>query len=311
MSGPQSSVTSSAPGATVQPFITQGLQEAQRLYQTSPIQPYTGQMYVAPSQATQQALQLAQQRATAGSPLAQAAMQQQQQTISGDYLGMNPFFEGAFQAASRPVQQSFQDAMANLSSQASRAGRYGSGAMQQLQARATEQLAEQLSNIGGTLAFRGYESERARQEEAARAAPAMAQSEYQDIQRLLSTGQAAESYDQARIAADMARFQQQQMAPYANLQSYLSSVYGAPAGQQVTTTYEPNKLLEGLGLALAGSTLLSDPNSPLKGALGQLGGAGTAVFDWLRGQFGGTNSYGVTPAQAAANLSAIERSMGG
>jgi hypothetical protein len=140
----------------------------------------------------------------------------------------------------------------------------------------------------------------------------MAQSEYQDIQRLLSTGQAAESYDQAKIAADMARFQQQQMAPYANLQSYLSSVYGAPAGQQVTTTYEPNKLLEGLGGALVGSTLLTDPNSPLKAALSQLGTAGTALFDFLKGQFGGgTNSYGVTPAQAAANLATVERSMGG
>jgi len=243
-------------------------------------------MYVGPSQATQQALQLAQQRALAGSPLSQAALQQQQRTVEGGYLGMNPFFEGAFQAAAQPVTREFQQQMANIESQASRAGRYGSGAMQQLQGRASENLATALANIGGTLGFRGYESERARQEEAARAAPALAQTQYQDLQRLLSAGQAGESYEQAKLAADMARYQQQQMAPYAALQSYLGSVYGAPAGQTVSTQYEPNKLLEGLGLALAGSTLLSDPNSPLKGALGSLGDAGTAVFDWLKGTFG-------------------------
>jgi hypothetical protein len=114
------------------------------------------------------------------------------------------------------------------------------------------------------------------------------------------------------MAGEMAKFQAQEMQPYANLQSYLSSVYSAPAGQQVTTTYEPNKLLEGLGGALVGSTLLTDPNSPLKAALSQLGTAGTALFDFLKGQFGGgTNSYGVTPAQAAANLATVERSMGG
>jgi len=269
-------------------------------------------MYVGPSQATQQALQLAQERAIAGSPLSQAALEQQQRTVGGEYLGMNPFFQGAFQAAAQPVTRAFQEQISNISSAASRAGRYGSGAMQQLQDRATEQLATQLSNIGGTLGFRGYEAERARQEEAARLAPSLAQTQYQDIQRLLATGQAGESYEQAKLAADMARYQQQQMAPYAALQSYLGAVYGAPAGQQVTTVYEPNKLLEGLGVALAGSTLLSDPNSPLKGALSGLGQAGTAVFDWLKGQFGGgTNSYGVTPSQAAANLAAIERSMGG
>jgi hypothetical protein len=49
------------------PYITYALGEAQRLYQGMPTAPET--LAVAPSEATQQALQMAQQRAIAGSPL--------------------------------------------------------------------------------------------------------------------------------------------------------------------------------------------------------------------------------------------------
>jgi hypothetical protein len=310
MSGPQSSVVSSAPGT--QSYINTGLTEAQRLFNLKGPDVYSGNWYVSQDPATKSALDLAKTQAQSTSTLADAAALTAGKTLRGEYLGMNPFFEGAFKSATAPITQSFQDAMANLSSQASRAGRYGSGAMQQLQARATNQLAEQLSNIGGTLAFKGYESERERQQAALQNAQNLANLEYYDINKLLSVGQAQETYEREKLAGEMAKFQAQEMQPYANLQSYLSSVYSAPAGQQVTTTYEPNKLLEGLGGALVGSTLLTDPNSPLKAALSQLGTAGTALFDFLKGQFGGgTNSYGVTPAQAAANLATVERSMGG
>lgn len=279
MSGPTASTVTSAPGAGVQPFVQFGLQEAQRLYQQNPIQAYQGPMYVEPSQATQTALQAAAGRAMTGSPLQQAALQQQLGTVSGQYLGMNPFFQGAFQAAAAPVTRTFQDEMARITSEASRAGRYGSGAMQQLQERSAGKLAEALSNIGGTLGFRGYEAERARQEEAARAAPALAQTEYQDIQRLLSTGQAQEAYQQARIAADMARFQQQQMAPYASLQSFLSGVYGAPAGQTVQTEYAQNPLMQAVGAGIAGGTLFGE-----NGQLNIPAGVGSALLAYLLGR---------------------------
>lgn len=261
MSGPSSSTVTSAPGATVQPYIQQGLQAAQQLYQQGPIQPYAGQRYVSPSEATQQALQMAQTRATAGSPLSQAALQQQQNVVGGQYLGMNPFFQGAFAAAKAPIEEAFQNQIANITSQASRAGRYGSGAAQQLQERAATGLARELSNIGGTLAFRGYESERARQEAAAQMAPTLAQTEYQDINKLLAVGQGQEAYEQARIASEMQKYNEQQMAPYAALQSFLGSVYGAPAGQTVSTQYETDPLMQSLGAAIAGGAVLGSDGS--------------------------------------------------
>jgi len=261
MSGPSSSTVTSAPGATVSPYIQQGLQAAQQLYQQGPIQPYAGQRYVSPSEATQQALQMAQTRAMTGSPLLQAALQQQQNVVGGQYLGMNPFFQGAFAAAKAPIEEAFQNQIANITSQASRAGRYGSGAAQQLQERAATGLARELSNIGGTLAFRGYESERGRQEAAAQMAPTLAQTEYQDISKLLAVGQGREAYEQARIASEMQKYGEQQMAPYAALQSFLGSVYGAPSGQTVSTQYTSDPTLQSLGAALAGGAVLGSDGS--------------------------------------------------
>ncbi len=73
------------------PYITYSLGEAQRLYKAMPGAPET--LAVSPSAATQQALQMAQQRAVGGSPLLKAAQEEQLATIQG--RGVNPFLGGA------------------------------------------------------------------------------------------------------------------------------------------------------------------------------------------------------------------------
>jgi hypothetical protein len=67
------------------PYITYGLEEAKRLYQNMPQAPST--LAVGPSAQTLQAMQLAQQRAMAGSPL----LAQAQNTISQQMGYMNPY----------------------------------------------------------------------------------------------------------------------------------------------------------------------------------------------------------------------------
>ena len=74
----------------VRPFVEYGLQEAKGLYQTQGPNYYPYQTYVGPSTQTQTALQSAQNRALAGSPLVPAAQQQLQNTIQGQFLGNNP-----------------------------------------------------------------------------------------------------------------------------------------------------------------------------------------------------------------------------
>lgn len=220
--------TTTAIDPTIQPYLSYGLGEAQKLYQAGGPQYYTGQTYVSPSQTTQAGLQALEQRAMQGSPLVGQAQQQLQGTIGGNYLSGNPFFQGAFAPAAQAATQQFQTAIGDIGSAASKAGRYGSGAMGTLQDRASGQLAQSLTNTAGQLAYQNYADERARQQAATMAAPAMAQADYQDIQNLLSAGQAREGYTGQQLQADIARFNFGQQAPQQNLATFLSSVYGNP-----------------------------------------------------------------------------------
>jgi hypothetical protein len=263
----------------MKPFIQYGLEEATRLYQNPDIpQYYPGQTYVGPSQQTQAALAAAQQRATMGNPLVPAAQQAAQQTIQGGFLGGNPFFEGAFKGATQGAQTAYQDATQLALSNASRAGRYGSGAMGTALDRAGGVFANALTNTAGQLAYQNYDTERGRQQAMIGAAPGLASADYADIGQLMQTGQIAEGYQDVALQDAVNRFNFQQQAPYMKLQSYLSGAYGAPMGTQgsvTTPTYGRNQAAGALGGAASGAALGSSfgPYGTAIGAgVGLLGG---------------------------------------
>jgi hypothetical protein len=230
--------TTSTIDPTIQPFLQYGLTQAQQLYQGGGPQYYSGQTYVSPSQQTQTGLQALEARASQGNPLLQSAQGQLQNTISGGFLQGNPFFQGAFQPAAQAAQSRFEQTLGDVGSAASRAGRYGGGAMNTLQDRASGQFAKSLADTAGQLAYQNYAQERGMQQQATMAAPAMAQADYQDIQNMLAAGQAREGYTGAQQQADIARFNFGQNQPQQNLQNYLSLVYGNPLGRvgQSTTS---------------------------------------------------------------------------
>ena len=215
----QTVTSTTEPSAVLKPYLQYGLAEAQRLYQAG------GTPVVGPSATTQQAMEAMQNRALQGSPLLGAAQAQQMGTVQGDYLSGNPFFQGAFQPAAQQATSAFNQAIGNIGSQASRAGRYGSGAMGDLQTQAAGQLAQSLTNTAGQLAYQNYAQERARQEAAASGAPQLGAADYGDIQKLLGVGQLGEQYQQAAYAQ-----------PQQALSSFLSGIYGSPMGQTGTTT---------------------------------------------------------------------------
>ena len=272
--------TSTQIDPTIQPFLSYGLGEAQRLYGTGGPQYYPGQTYVAPSQTTQSGLQALEQRAMQGSPLVGQAQQQIGSTISGNYLSGNPFFQGAFAPAAQAATQQFQTAIGDIGSAASRAGRYGSGAMGTLQDRASGQLAQQLSNTAGQLAYQNYADERGRQQAATMAAPGFAQADYQDIQNLLAAGQAREGYTGQQLQSDMSRFNFQQQAPQQNLATFLSSVYGNPMAtlksQTQTGSADTSNLQNLLGIAAVGGGLYKN----LGGASG-ISNLTSGISNWL------------------------------
>jgi hypothetical protein len=222
----------------LKPYVTFGLEEAKGLYKGAGPDYYPGQTYVSPSGQTTQALQLAEQRALAGSPLQQAALQQQAGTVGGQYLGANPYLQAALKPAQQATQQAYYDAINEARSNLSMGGRYGSGAQTELESRAQQNLANALAGQAGQLAYQNYATERGRQEAAAMGAPGLAASEYADINQLLQTGKAGEAYEQAALEADVARFNFGQQKPYEKLSSYLGAVYGAPVPIQESSTQE-------------------------------------------------------------------------
>ncbi len=269
---------------SMRPFVEYGLQEARGLYESQLPQFYPGQTYVGPSQLTESALRMAQQRALTGSPLIQqsqqtaqalqtalnpalgaygeiynratqnpatgfyqnvaaggmtdvanqqranqlygqaaagdpsanfyramqqgafqnAAMQGTGATASGAYLGGNPFFQGAFTAGTRQAQDVFNRGIQDVSSQASKAGRYGSGAMGQLQDRAASQFAQAVTDTASKLAYENYAAERAMQEAAMGRLGALSQ---QDIQNRLTGAQGLSGAAQQTLANQMAAMQ--------------------------------------------------------------------------------------------------------
>lgn len=326
--------TTTALDPAIQPYLTYGLTEAQKLYQSGGPQYYPGQTYVSQSDATQTGLQALTQRATQGNPLLAQAQQAvggllqgsynpatdgTQATASGQYLSGNPFFQGAFQPAAQAATQQFQKAISDVSSAASKAGRYGSGAMQNLQGQASNQLAQQLANTAGQLAYQNYATERGLQETAlgrlgalsqqdvanrmaaASMAPQLGAADYQDIQNLLQAGQLQEGYTGQQQQADIARFNFLQNQPQQNLQNYMSLVYGNPLGKVSTSTQtgtaDTSTLQNVLGTAatlgglyknLGGSTGISDLWSGVSNWLSpQQSWSGTSLAPFFSGT-GGT-----------------------
>jgi hypothetical protein len=222
----------------IRPYVTYGLNEAVDLYKSGVPNYYPGQTYIDPSQQTQAALQAQQTRALQGNPLLPAAQQQQQSVIGGQYLANNPFFNQALQGAGQAATSQYFDAINQAQSGASQAGRYGSGAQENLFNRAGTTLANTLANTAGNLAFQNYGAERGRQEAAAMNAPQLAMADYGDIAQLRDVGQTAEDYQQAALQGDIARFDFEQNLPYQKLSNLLGAVYGAPQGSVVQSSQQ-------------------------------------------------------------------------
>jgi hypothetical protein len=207
-----------------------------------------------------------------------AAQSQLYGTIQGDYLGGNPFFQGAFQPAAQAATSAFNKAIGDVTSAASRAGRYGSGAMTNLQNQAANTLAQNLTGTAGQLAYQNYAAERARQQAATMAAPELAAADYADINKMLAAGQFGEGYQQQALQAAKEKFAFEQAAPQAQLQTYLSNIGLIPKGQTTTsqTPFYTNPLATNLGTGLLGLTLLDKGSPYLQSGYNWLTGGGSA-----------------------------------
>jgi len=276
------------------PYLQTGLQRAQQLFLTGP-QPtfFPGQTYVAPSEQTLAALTQQEQAAAAGAPVLQQAQQAYQQslgqvgqTAAGGFLGGSPYREALIQAATRPLTQQFESQiLPGISSLFSRAGRYGSGAMEQALGRATESYGRALGDVATNVAAQDYARERGLQQQAqiaqsalAQAAPSFFQSSFLPSQALSAVGAAREQIAAQPLQESMQRFQFGQQLPFQQLQGFLSSVYGNPmsTGNVPFPQAQTNRLAQAAGLGTLGY---------LVGNQAGYGGTGAALGGLL-GYFG-------------------------
>ena len=124
--------------ATIRPFLTEGLRQAQELFLRQQPSMYPGQTYIPPSEQTLTALQQQENIARQASPFLGAAQGAYLQslgglsnTAAGQFLNANPYQQQMMQAATRPLQQAFSEqVLPGISSLYSKSGRLGSGSME-------------------------------------------------------------------------------------------------------------------------------------------------------------------------------------
>ena len=178
------------------PYITYGLDEAKGLYGAEGPNYYGDDTYVPASSQTTNALQMAEDRARAGSPMIgeaqntisgmqsavnpalsnyqsltggipSGALAGTQATARGDYLSAgNPYFSQMMASATTPAINQFNKSIGDIGSRAALSGRYGSGAMGKMESQASQNLADSLTNRAAELAYSNYGAERGRQEQA-------------------------------------------------------------------------------------------------------------------------------------------------
>jgi len=246
------------------PYLQMGLQRAQQLFFGAQPQMFQGQTYVSPSAQTQQALAQQEALATGAQPTLQAAQQAYQsslgqigQTAAGGFLQGNPYQQAMLAAATRPLTQQYgEQIVPGIASLYSRAGRYGSGAMERALGGATEAYGRALGDVSANIVGQDYARERGLQQQAqmgqaalAQAAPSFFQMGFLPSQALAQVGAAREQIAAQPLQEAMQRYQYSQQLPYQQLQGFLSSVYGTPMGQSAIPPTQTNRTLQNLGIA--------------------------------------------------------------
>jgi len=231
--------------SAVQPFLNEGLRQAQELFLRQQPQMYQGQTYVSPSEQTLTALQAQENIARQQSPVlgaAQGAFLQSlggiSNTAAGQYLNANPYQQQMMQAATRPLEQAFSNqVLPGISSLYSKSGRLGSGSMERALSSASEGFGRSLGDITANIAGSQYQQERGLQQQAAlqlanlaQQAPSLYGQQFIPSQQLAQVGAQREAIAAQPLQEAMNRFSYEQQLPYQQLSGFLSSVYGSPLG---------------------------------------------------------------------------------
>lgn len=310
--------TKTDPWTEQQPYLKEIFKEAQTGY-GDPLQWYTGEVPGVPTGQTYAPFTpetLAAMNMTTGQalndPTVPAATGFSTGLLSGDYLSAgNPYFSNMVSNIAKTVRP-------QVESQFEKAGRYGSGAMDQA-------LASSITDTAGQLAYQNYQDTMGEMGKALYLAPQTSQLGYTPAEQISGVGAMKEDQLQNAINQAMSQWQFGQMEPWQRLGLYSGQVQGGYGGTSTTQStgnewiqpHQANTLgnvfggigsLAGLGMlgySLISSDIRSKDNvKPLDSdALSLLKGVEPVTFDY-RPEFG-------LPGQAGFVADDLEKVMPG
>jgi len=252
------STQSAEPSDFIRPYLTQAMDYNQDLFESDMPNYFPNATYVGYSPETETSLELARKRAVAGNPLLNQSQTQASSILSGDYLDptTNPYTQGLF-------DQMAGDVTSRVNSQFTKAGRFGSGANQEI-------LANSLGDLANTVYGDQYNREREIMANTMNTAPALGEMDYNDIQKLGQVGVDKESLEQAKLDDAIKRYDFEQQKPYIKLQEYLGNLGANYAQNQVSTNPVTRDRIGGLlGGAGSGINIANQLGmNPMYGAIG-------------------------------------------
>jgi hypothetical protein len=276
----QTTTQTSAPPAYIEDQLKYGTEEARRLYNQPAPKFFGGQTYAGFTPQQEQALNLTEQRALAGSPLTREAQAQLGRTLRGEFLGANQYLDPMVEAATRGARQRFAETtMPSVQSSLGRAGRYGNNAAtQQLFTNAQRTLAQQLTDTEANIRGQNYAQERNFMNAAIGQAPALAAQDYADTARLAAVGEQRQAMNQAGINEAMQRYQYENNIDQEQLNQFLARITGiSPQAGKVQTEVKPvagaNRLGQVLGVGMAAAGAFTGNPMLIAGGVNQFAGA--------------------------------------
>jgi len=187
-------------------------------------------------------------------------------TSQGAYLGGSPYLEGALGQANRLTAESLQEGIRGLQSKTSMAGRYGSGAEQQLAGKMTDAAARALAEQNQQAYLQNYQQERGLQEQALQSLGGLSQQGFvnqltgaqglgtaaqQAYANQMGATQAAQGVYGADLANRMAAAQAGQNVYQQDFANQMSALAGAQGvrGEDIATRMAAAQAAPGLAAA--------------------------------------------------------------
>lgn len=235
-SGQTTTTQNNDPWAGIQDYLKQAAGDTKKLYESGSLKQtyYPGSTVVPFSPETQAALGLTANRALAGSPVNNAANSELMKTLQGDYL--SPTTNPGFKQGLQDITDAYSKGTAAQTDAAfSKAGAYGGSAYKEMTADNSRKFSDSLMKYAGDL----YGAERDNQMKSMFFAPQQANQDYVDFGKLADVGAAREGMASNQLQEQIDRYNFNQQAPAANIQSYIDLLNGAGGKYGTATVSKP------------------------------------------------------------------------